>query len=203
METIQGYNVVDLFIVLTLVIGFLLGLWKGFVRAFTALASVVLGVLAAMKYYPSVEPYLAKISKLDPQISMILSMIIVFILVQIIFVILRLLLEAAVDVTKLGWLDRSFGAIMGVLAALVVVVVIVQGLLVGVPDWSTVTKSKLVPPVNRLGLKMVEYVPGSVKDQLRQSIEKWKGTGESKPAKPGEKTDAPKAPAPGKGGSTR
>ena len=176
MEIAQGYNIIDLCIALILLIGLILGIWKGFVRSITAFASVVLGVLAAMKYYPAVEPYLGKISKLDPQISMILSMVIIFILVQIVFVLLRLLLEAAVDVTKLGWLDRTFGALMGLLAATVLIVVAVQGLMIGIPEETVVKKSKLVPVANRIGTKMLEYMPQGMKQQLEKSIKEWKGS---------------------------
>lgn len=195
MEIIQGYNIIDLCIALILLIGLILGIWKGFVRSITALASVVLGVLAAMKYYPAVEPYLGKISKLDPQISMILSMVIIFILVQIVFVLLRLLLEAAIDVTQLGWLDRTFGAIMGLLAATILIVVAIQALMLGMPDEAVVKKSKLVPIANRIGAKMLEYMPQGMKQQLDKSIKEWKGPKETIKSGADKKSAPPRTPA--------
>jgi membrane protein required for colicin V production len=194
MEIAQGYNIIDLCIALVLLIGLILGIWKGFVRSITALASVVLGVFGAMKYYPAVEPYLGKISKLDPQISMILSMVIIFILVQIVFVLLRLLLEAAVDVTKLGWLDRTFGALMGLLAATVLIVVAVQGLMIGIPEETVVKKSKLVPVANRIGTKMLEYMPQGMKQQLEKSVKEWKGSKAATKSGSDKKSAPPQAP---------
>ena len=194
MEIVQGYNIIDLCIALILLVGLILGIWKGFVRSITALASVVLGVLAAVKYYPAVEPYLGKISKLDPQISMILSMVIIFILIQIAFVLLRLLLEAAIDVTQLGWLDRTFGAIMGLLAATILIVVAVQGLMLGMPEEAVVKKSKLVPIANRIGAKMLEYMPHGMKQQLDKSIKEWKGPKETTKSGADKKSAPPKTP---------
>ncbi len=82
MNLVVSYNLVDLFILGTLFISMILGIWKGFIKSLTALASLILGVVFALKYYPVVQPYLNKISALDAQISTVLSVIIVFIGVQ-------------------------------------------------------------------------------------------------------------------------
>ncbi len=176
MPLMDSYNLVDMFILGTLLVSFILGIWKGFVRSLTALASLVLGVLLAFKYYPAVVVYLDKISKLDPQISMILAMVVVFIGVQIVFLIIRRILDFLLDLTRLSWLDRILGAVMGVVAGLVIVAAGAQVLLVGVPDWPVVKASKLIPPVDRLTAKGLTYAPKSARDQWQSFISKWKGT---------------------------
>jgi membrane protein required for colicin V production len=175
MQLIDSYNLVDMFIMGTLLISLILGIWKGFVRSLTALASLVLGVLLALKYYPSVVQYLDKISKLDPQISMIIAMVIIFILVQIIFLIIRRVLDFLLDLTRLTWLDRILGAIMGIVAGLIIVAAGVQVLLIGVPDWPIVKTSKLVIPIDRLTAKALLYAPKDARDQWQAFISKWKG----------------------------
>jgi membrane protein required for colicin V production len=175
MQLIDSYNLVDMFIMGTLLISLILGIWKGFVRSLTALASLVLGVLLALKYYPSVVQYLDKISKLDPQISMIIAMVIIFILVQIIFLIIRRVLDFLLDLTRLTWLDRILGAIMGIVAGLIIVAAGVQILLIGVPDWPIVKTSKLVIPIDRLTAKALLYAPKDARDQWQAFISKWKG----------------------------
>jgi uncharacterized membrane protein required for colicin V production len=178
------YNFIDIFIAGTLLITFILGTWKGFVRSLTALASLVLGVACALKYYPLVQPYLKKISSLDPNISMILSVIIVFIAVQILFIVVRRILAKLLDLTRLTWLDRIFGALMGAAAGFLLVAAAVQALLIGVPDWPMVKTSKLVQPVNQLTWKGMSYAPKEARDQVQSVITKWKGIQEGTPSAP-------------------
>lgn len=184
MNLIEAYNAIDLFIMGTLLVTLILGIWKGFVRSLTALASLVVGVALAIKYYPAAQIYLNKISSLDPQISMVLAMVIIFIAVQIVFVVIRRILEAIIDVTRLTWLDRVFGAAMGVIAGLLVVAAAVQAMLIGIPEWPLVKTSKLVKPMDQLTGKAVTYAPKQVRDQWSSLMTKWKGTQEIVPQTP-------------------
>lgn len=178
MASLESYNLIDLFILGTLLITLILGTWKGFVRSLTALASLVLGVAAAVKYHTLAQPYLSKVSSLDPQISAILSMVIIFILVQIVFVGIRWILDALLDLTKLSWLDRIFGAAMGFGAGFLIVAAAVQGIMIGLPDWPLVKTSKLVGPVDQLSVKAMNYAPKQAKDHIQAVIAKWKGSQE-------------------------
>jgi len=192
MEFLGDYNLIDLFILGTLAITVILGVWKGFIRSLTALASLVVGVYLAMTYYPRVEPYLGKISSLDPNISMIISMVIIFIVVQGLFVLLRHVLAALIDLIKLGWLDHILGALMGLVAGFVLVAVAVEVMLLGIPEWPMVKQAKLVPPVHELTVKAMNFAPEGLKKQFRLLIDKWKGTQGAEPSKPGAGTLPPK-----------
>jgi membrane protein required for colicin V production len=194
MEFFERYNLIDLFIIGTLLITLTLGIWKGFVRSLTGLASLVLGVVLAMKYYPAVEPYLGKISSLDPHISMILSMIIIFIAVQIVFIAIRRLLDALLDLTRLSWLDRVFGAAMGLVAGFLVVAATVEVMLLGIPEWPLLKESRLARPVDQLAREALQYVPKSARDQVQALISKWKGTRESLSSHSPRQVTAPKGP---------
>jgi membrane protein required for colicin V production len=195
MKFIEAYNLIDLFILGTILVTLILGIWKGFVRSLTALASVVLGVLIALKYHQAVQPYLSKISSLDPQISMILSMIIVFVAVQALFVLIRRILDALIDLTRLSWLDRCLGAVMGVAAGFLLVAGVVQTVLIAVPDWPMVKTSKLVRPVDGLTAKLMAHAPEQVRNQMDSFFTKWKGTSEPTPSTPAPRSAANKAPA--------
>ncbi|MGB6063272.1 MAG: CvpA family protein [Desulfomonilaceae bacterium] len=184
MNFLEAYNAIDLFIMVTLLITLILGIWKGFVRSLTALTSLVAGVVLAIKYHPLAQAYLSKVSSLDPQISMILSMVLIFVAVQMIFVIIRRVLEALIDLTRLSWLDRVFGAAMGIGAGLLVVAASVQVMLIGIPDWPLVKTSKLVKPVDQLTGKALIYAPKQVKDQWLSLTTKWKGAQELAPLIP-------------------
>lgn len=175
MHVIESYNLIDLFVLGTLAIAAILGIWKGFVRSLAALASLVLGVVLALKYYRSVEPYLGKISSLDPHISMILSMVIIFIVVQGLFVLLRRILDALLNLTRLGWLDRVLGAAMGLAGGGLVAVAVCEALLLGIPEWPVVKESRLAKPVDDLARRSMQYAPRSWTDQMQAFVDQWKG----------------------------
>lgn len=184
MQFIESYNLIDLFIIGTLLTTLVFGIWKGFVSSLTALASLVLGVMLAVKYYPRVEPQLAKISSLDPNISMILSMIIIFIVVQAVFVLIRRVLDLLIDVSRLSWLDRTLGAAMGVSAGFLIASAAVHAVALGVPEWQVVKESKLVDPVRTLTARAISYAPRSYVEQVETLINRWKGTKEAAPSPP-------------------
>jgi membrane protein required for colicin V production len=195
MKYIEAYNLIDLFIMGTILATLILGIWKGFVRSLTALASVVLGVLFAAKYHTLVQPYLNKISSLDPQISMVLSMVIVFVLVQAVFVAIRKILDALIDVTRLSWLDRCLGAVMGAVAGFLVVACTVQAVLIGIPEWPVVKTSKLIPLVHRMTDEALARSPKAVRDQVQSFVAKWKVTPEPSQPAPTNRSAANKEPA--------
>ncbi|MFC1835387.1 CvpA family protein [Thermodesulfobacteriota bacterium] len=198
MSLADGYNFVDLIIIGTLVVTLILGIWKGFVRSLTALAALVFGVILAVRYYPTVEPYLGKITTLDKQISMILSMVLIFIVVQIVFVLIRKGLDTLMDVTHLNWIDRILGAVMGIAGGFMVVSLMVQGLLLGVPDWPPVKKSRFAKPVDQLSKKIMDNAPKSVKDRIQEFVKKWKGEETTKKTPPRKPPTSPSARPPQK-----
>lgn len=195
MNVLESYNIIDICILCTLLVTVALGLWKGFIRSLTALASLVIGVVGAMRYHTVIQPYLSKVSSLDPHISTILSMAIIFVLVQIAFVILRWILDALLDLTRLTWLDRICGAAMGFAGGLLISGAVVQAILIGIPDWPLVKTSKLIGPVDQLAVRSIDYAPKQAKDRMQSLITKWKGTQEPGSVLPQRET-APSQKAP-------
>lgn len=162
---------------LTIVLGF----WRGFVRTLSAVAGLTLGVIGAANYHSAVQPYLNKISSLDPQICAILSMIIIFVAVQAIFVVIRKLLDALLDLTHLSWVDRILGAGMGAVAGFCIAAASVQALIIAVPEWSAVGTSRLIHPVEKLTTQAMAYAPYTVTNQLQSVIARLKGTQDAHP----------------------
>lgn len=175
MNIVESYNIIDVFIMGTTVMAVVLGFWRGFVRTLSAVAGLVLGVLAAIHYNAWVQPYLNRVSSLDPQICSILSMAMIFIGVQIIFVIIRRILDALLDLTRLSWLDRFLGGVMGGAAGFIVVAFTVQVALVAVPELTAVGGSRLVRPIDELTGQVLRYAPEQVRSRLESLIAKWKG----------------------------
>ncbi len=173
----EAYNLIDMCILGTLGVGFIIGLWKGFIRSLTATAGLVVGGIIAIRYYPVVEPHLGKISSLDPHVAMVLSMIAVFIGVQVVFVLVRRLLEALVDLTRLGWFDRLVGAGVGLAAGAVLVAGAVQAVVHLVPEWTEIRSSRLMEPVSELTGNALRHAPKEVQHWMDGINQKWKGPG--------------------------
>ncbi len=174
MSFIEASNPIDIFILATILITFILGFWKGFVRSLTALTGLAVGVWASTSYYPLVQNQLAKVSSLNPQISTIISMVLVFVLVQALFVIIRRLLEAILDFTHLGWLDRILGAAMGVVTGFIIAAASVQVALIAVPEWRAVRLSVLALPIEGMTYKLMAYVPQATRSEVHAVISKWR-----------------------------
>ena len=203
MNYLEACNVIDLFILGSMILTIILGFWRGFVRTLSAVAGLALGVIGALKYHYVVQPYLSKISSLDPQICAILSMIIIFIGVQALFVLIRRILDALLDLTRLSWLDRVLGAAMGACAGFFFVAAAVQIVLVAVPEWSTVGSSRLVRPVDRLTGQAMIYAPEQVRTQLQSLIAKLKGTQDPNPQAFQQRKGTPEKALPSPQGSAK
>jgi membrane protein required for colicin V production len=184
MLVTETYNLIDGFIIVALCITTILGVWKGFARTLAAAASLVLGSVLAVKYYGQVQPYLGKISSLDPHVSMVLSMVIIFMGIQILFVIVRKILDALIDVTRLNWLDRTLGASVGLAGGFVVAAVAVHVAAAGFAEWPVVKQSQLMGPVSKLSRTLLNYAPQEAKQTVQAAIDKWKGNQASYRARP-------------------
>jgi uncharacterized membrane protein required for colicin V production len=105
---------------------------------------------------------------------MIISMALVFILAQVVFVILRRVLEAVLDFTRLGWLDRIMGAAMGVVTGFGISAAFVQIILVAAPEWQAVRSSVLAIPLESATYKLLAYVPSETRSQMDNMMSKWR-----------------------------
>ncbi|MFA6222079.1 MAG: CvpA family protein [Desulfomonilaceae bacterium] len=179
MSFLEASNPIDIFILATVLITFILGFWKGFVRSLTALTGLAVGVWAATAYYPLVQYQLTKISSLNPQISVIISMVLVFVLTQVVFVVIRRVLEAILDFTRLGWLDRILGSAMGVVTGLLIAAASVQIALIAAPEWKAVKSSVLAMPIEGMTYKLLAYVPQETRNQVNAMILRWRASQES------------------------
>jgi membrane protein required for colicin V production len=203
MNYFEAYNLIDLFILGTMALTIILGLWRGFIRTLSAVAGLTIGVIGALKYHYVVQPYLNKVSSLDPKICAILSMIIIFIAVQAIFVLIRRILDALLDLTRLSWLDRILGAGMGACAGFLCTAATVQILIVAVPEWSAVGTSRLIRPVERLTGQALAYAPEQVNNQLQSFMTKLKGTQDGYPQASRQQKGAADKALPGPQGSAK
>nr|MBF0222776.1 CvpA family protein [Desulfobulbaceae bacterium] len=114
--------------VIVILIGFIVrGVWIGFVRQLAFVLALVFGYLAAGRYYPVFSQYTSAWLK-DPQLRFVVTYTVLFLLTYVAVMLLGLGLKKVMQVTFLGWFDRTMGAVFGLAKAVFLATLIFMGL---------------------------------------------------------------------------
>jgi len=100
----------DIVIIIVIAIPTILGLKTGIIKASFSLAGLILGVILAGHYY---VPFSEQLSALSPGIARVVAFAIILVGVWVIAILLSGLVERAVAMMLLGWVNRLVGAVFG------------------------------------------------------------------------------------------
>ena len=103
-------NWLDIVIIIVIAIPTILGIKIGIIKASFSLAGLILGVILAGHYY---IPLSSQLSALSPGIAKIVAFAIILVGVWVIAILLSGLVERAVSMMLLGWINRLVGAVFG------------------------------------------------------------------------------------------
>jgi len=103
-------NWLDIVIIIVIAIPTILGLKTGIIKASFSLAGLILGVILAGHYY---VPLSEQLSALSLGIARIVAFAIILVGVWVIAILLSGLVERAVSMMLLGWVNRLVGAVFG------------------------------------------------------------------------------------------
>jgi len=103
-------NWLDIVIIIVIAIPAILGLKTGIIKASFSLAGLILGVILAGHYY---VPFSEQLSALSPAIARIVAFAIILVGVWVVAILLSGLVERAVSMMLLGWVNRLVGAVFG------------------------------------------------------------------------------------------
>jgi membrane protein required for colicin V production len=103
-------NWLDIVIIIVIAIPTILGIRIGIIKASFSLAGLILGVILAGHYY---VPLSEQLSALSPGIAKIVAFAIILVGVWVIAILLSGLVERAVSMMLLGWVNRLVGAVFG------------------------------------------------------------------------------------------
>ena len=135
-----------------------LGFWRGFVSEVLAIAAWVLAILLARAFAGDLAAHLVFLQ--EPLLRLILAFAVVVLAVLMVSGILRWMLRELLRAVGLGTLDRllgaSFGALKGLLIALLVVL---AGGLSGVSQARWWREATLVPPLQSAVLAARPWLP--------------------------------------------
>ncbi len=165
------FNWLDLLLGGVLVLTVVHSLWMGFSRSVSSLLGIIFGFWAGINWFPSLS------ARLVPWIqnglwSSVIAFILLFLVVYLAFLIAGILVQGFFRVIKLSWVDRSLGAVLGLVKGLVMAGAIVFLLTIFLPQDSPVLrKSALYPELSRVAQVMGLMVPVRIKGRF---MWKWR-----------------------------
>lgn len=108
-------NTLDTFILIPLLIGFIFGFFKGFIREVLGLAVVFFGIYGAKWFSPIISSILTGVFSVSEQTAKPLSFVLMFITIAIVLMILARSLHKFAESISLGGLNKLMGGIFGLL----------------------------------------------------------------------------------------
>lgn len=160
-------NWVDYFILGLIGLSLLISLMRGFIKEAISLATWIVAVFVAMKFYDPFANMLTPWIEL-PSARTIAAMAGLFLLVLMLGALLGFLAGQLVKKTGLGGTDRLLGTVFGAARGIVLVAIMV--LLAGLtalprdPWWQA---SQLIPRFERVALWLTDFLPAGVADNVR------------------------------------
>ncbi|MBN4051430.1 CvpA family protein [bacterium AH-315-M05] len=146
---------IDIILIIPLLWGTYKGFTKGFIIQISTLAALMLGIYGGIKFSESVSVYLQLYIEVNYRVLMLISFALTFLLIVIAIHFLARVLKKFISLIALGFVNKLFGAIFGLLkTAFILSVVLV---LINMADETLKfipleekSKSVLYEPVSRL-----------------------------------------------------
>jgi membrane protein required for colicin V production len=153
-------NGLDYAILLGMGFFFIMGLYWGLIRQVLAIVGLVVGIIVAGRYGPTVTDWLSSFMA-DPMLAGVLGFMGVLLLVSALASLVASLLHSFVGLLFLGWLDHLLGGLLGLVqAGLAAAVLLVAMVAFPLPFWSpAVANSSLAEPLLRVGALFSGLLP--------------------------------------------
>ncbi|MCF3945876.1 CvpA family protein [Acidiphilium sp. AL] len=146
----------------------LLALARGFVREVLGILAWIGAGMAALEFYPDIEPQLAGFIH-QPKLILPLSIGLVFIVVLIVLSIISTWLGSMVRDSVLSGLDRTLGLAFGLVRGAVIVCLCYIGLSIFLQpsEWPAgITKAKLLPYAAGGSVWLVDFLPPAYRPHI-------------------------------------
>lgn len=137
-------NSLDAGVLLILLIFLARGIWIGLVRQLASLAALVLGFVAAGRYYRQLGAVLE--SYLPSRLSFFITYALLFLLVYLAIIALGFGLKKVMSISLLGWFDRLMGGLFGISKAVILASILFLGLTGVVATTDPLLRQSLAAP---------------------------------------------------------
>ena len=163
-------NPLDITIIIILGYCVTRGLFRGLIKELTAIIALFIGFHAAYNYYPLLSKQLAVWAP-NFQYLKITSFLIIFFVVVIIVNLIGMIIKYIIIFVFLGWIDKIFGVIFGVLKAGLIVVILAAIITAFIPKGSIfLSESLIFPHLSQASKQLVKLIPENMKSNLEVMI---------------------------------
>lgn len=112
---LNSINLVDVFLGVFLIYGFIRGLYRGFVLEVASILALILGGWGAMRFSGYAVEWIGSVVELDMQSVRVISLVLTFLIIAISIGILGKIITSFLKIVALGGINSIFGGIFGVL----------------------------------------------------------------------------------------
>ena len=172
-------NKLDIFLLIPIALGFIIGLYKGLIKELTSLLAIVLGIYGAKLWAPDVSGFLVHKLDFSGKTAQPIAYMLVFIAIAVLLLILAKMLGKVLDSMSLGGLNKLFGGIFGGLKYALILSVLMNFFNVidskfSIISKQTIEKSIGYKPILNFGPKLWEETKKEQKSQSSLSDEENK-----------------------------
>ncbi len=163
-------NLFDILVIVILTYCLIRGLFRGVLKEISSLIGVLAGFYAAYTYYQDVSKFFEKWITNHNYLNM-LSFILVFVCVFLVISIIGTIIKYILKIVFLGWVDRIFGVIFGILKGILIssiLLIVFVAFLSG--STSIIKSSKTSPYIVIFSDKMVMVTPKGIKNEYQTKI---------------------------------
>ena len=158
-------NILDIILLCIVAVFAIRGSFRGLVQEVMSLVAIILAVYLAANFNDLVAPHIQLYIDSDLTVGA-LSYAVVFFGVIAACWILAKFVRSALEISLLGWLDRSLGALFGFIEGVVVGLILLMFLHSFASDAAFLKESTLAPRAEHLMRQIKEYTPQSMQDMI-------------------------------------
>ncbi|MCK9329011.1 MAG: CvpA family protein [Candidatus Cloacimonetes bacterium] len=115
-------HTVDIILIIIFLVSMLLGFKKGFISAIITWIGLLVSLLMIVRFGPMVQAGIEFKLSIGSPLSKIIAYVLIFILISILGAILKILLNYIAKLLNLSLLNRTIGAIFGLLNCMIVII---------------------------------------------------------------------------------
>ena len=156
-------NIIDIIILVCCVPALIHGFSKGFVSQAVSLVSLILGVWLSFKFSVPFGDWLKSFADLPGTVLHVIAFALILVIVMLLMGLIGKLLENAVKIVMLGWLNKLLGVVFALFKAVLViglVIILLEAIYNLIPFFSseTLNESILYQPIKDIANIVFPYL---------------------------------------------
>jgi len=159
-------NTLDIIILVILIIFVIRGLFRGLIQEVLSLIAVVLAVYLAANYQHLLVPYLEPYITTEMVVTG-LAYALIFVVTLVVFWLLAKLVRSVLEISMLGWVDRTTGGVFGLLEGALISLILLMFIQSFAPQSDWLTESYIAPRAKHLVQLVGDLAPESLRERLR------------------------------------